>query len=109
MLERYAQIFPELPRIIINRYEAQSEHRQSLERRVVDSNIAREKTGQWMAFVVVMTTISGGIFLIYSGRDASGITAIVTAVTGLAATFIYDKWSRKKEREQKMTAVVKSR
>lgn len=109
VLAHYAQIFPELPKILVARYESQAEHRQSLEKRAVDSNIKREKTGQWMAFILSFLAIGGGLYLSYLGKDLSGIVAIVTAVAGLATVFITEKILRKKERDEKMQAVTKSR
>jgi hypothetical protein len=48
-----------------------------------------------------MTAIAGGIALIVSGKDVQGLASIVTAFTALATVFVYGRWQRQREREQK--------
>ena len=59
---------------------------------------ANNRTVRWvtliaplLAFVVAMTVIVGGLFLIYSGKSIEGIASVVTAVAGLVGAFIYGK------------------
>lgn len=44
-----------------------------------------------LAFIVAMTTILGGFYLIYSGKSPEGMATVITAVVGLVGAFVYGK------------------
>lgn len=47
--------------------------------------------GQVFAFIVVMTALVGGFYLVNQGRDVAGIAAIITAIAAPLAVFTYNK------------------
>jgi hypothetical protein len=47
--------------------------------------------GQVFAFIIMMTALFVGYFLVREGRDAAGIAAIVTAIGVPLGTFIYNR------------------
>lgn len=49
--------------------------------------------GQLFAFVVVMTIVVGGFYLILHDKSLAGITALVSAVAGVVIAFIYGRRS----------------
>jgi uncharacterized membrane protein len=108
-LERYNQIVPTAAERIIRMAETQHEHRLVIEKEVVDSNIDSQKLGTILGFIIVMTAILGGVFLAYSGKETSGLAAIVTALVGLAGVFVYGKIEQKKDLANKTQAITKSR
>lgn len=59
-LQRYDQILPGAANRIIKMAESQHEHRQKLEKTVVESNAFSQKVGLILGFVVAMTAIVGG-------------------------------------------------
>lgn len=81
--------------------EQQSQHRRTLEHAVVTGNVQAEKRGQWLAFVLGVIAIVGGIGLIAAGKDAYGITAIVGALAALSGVFVWGRLRKEKERERK--------
>lgn len=101
-LEHYAQIVPGGAERIVRWAETQADHRQSLERKRVDADIRHEGRGQIFAFIITILSICGGIFLIYSGRDASGLALILTELVLLAGVFIYGRVSQAAELRRKM-------
>lgn len=71
--------------------ESQHDHRQALERRVVEANIFSQKVGLILGFIIAMTAIGGGIWLAVLGRSGAGLTSIIAALAALVGVFIYGK------------------
>jgi uncharacterized membrane protein len=108
-LERYNQIVPSAAERIIKMAETQHDHRIKIEKNVVDSNIAAQRLGTILGFIVAMTAILGGIFLVYVGKEATGIASIVTALVGLVGVFVYGKNEQKKDLAKKTEAIATAR
>jgi uncharacterized membrane protein len=103
-MERYESIYPGFAKIMMERYVKQSDHRMELESKVVDSGIKNAARGQVFAFILAMTTIIIGAFLIYLNKDILGIVAILGALATLVGIFIYGNKSKKDERIRKSQA-----
>ena len=86
--------------------ESQHEHRLQIELKVIDSNIAAQKLGTVLGFIVAMTAIVGGVFLVYVGKESTGLTSILTALVGLAGVFVYSKNEQKKDLSAKTKALT---
>jgi uncharacterized membrane protein len=89
--------------------ERQSAHRESLESKNLSENHNAERRGSLYGFIIAMTTILGGIFLIYTGKSVSGLVTILAPLTGLVAIFFYSADKQKKERLEKATALAERR
>jgi uncharacterized membrane protein len=100
-LERYNDIVPGAANRIIVMAEGQHAHRQALELRVVSANIAAQKLGVVLGFIVAMTAILGGIYLVATGKQASGLAAIIAALAALVGTFVYGRQSQRKDLDNK--------
>ena len=81
--------------------EEQAAHRRALESRVVAGNLAAERRGQVSALVLTLVAIVGGVWLIYQGKDAGGLTAIISALAGLVVAFVYGRRKDAEERRRK--------
>lgn len=81
--------------------ESQLKHRQGLESAVVRGNIRAETRGQIFGFALGLIAIIGGIWLIASGKDAIGLSAIITAFSALAGVFVHGRNQQAKERARK--------
>jgi uncharacterized membrane protein len=108
-LERYNQIVPTAAERIIKMAETQHDHRLTIEKDVIDSNIAAQKLGTILGFIIAMTAIIGGIFLAYVGKETSGLASIITALVALAGVFVYGKIEQKKDLANKAKALTNSR
>ena len=104
VLEQYNAIVPGLAERIVALTERQSAHRQELEAVVVRTGAELAGRGQWMAYSLGIIGLLGGFALLAIGKDAAGITAIITAVAGLAGVFIYGKRTQRKELTAKKSA-----
>jgi len=82
--------------------ERQSSHRQQLEKMVVESNCRNERNGTILGFIICMTTIGGGFYLILNGMDVGGIAAIVSSLAALISVLIYGRKKQAGERSQKL-------
>ena len=103
-LQKYDQILPGAADRIIRMAESQHEHRQKLEKTVVESNAFSQKVGLILGFVVAMTAIVGGIWLAREGKSWSGVTAIIAALAALVGVFVYGKIEQRRELAEKAKA-----
>jgi uncharacterized membrane protein len=101
VLEKYNQALPGSAERILAMAEQQSRHRQAIESRVIDSNIFVQKLGPFLGFIVAMTAVGGGVYLMVKGNNGYGLAAVITALASLAGVFIYGKQQQKKELESK--------
>ncbi|MHB8501417.1 MAG: DUF2335 domain-containing protein [Candidatus Acidiferrales bacterium] len=92
---------------IIAMAESQSAHRQRLEKAVVDSNCHAQKLGPIYGFIVCMSAIGGGVYLIQLGKQATGLAAIITALASLSVVFIYGKRKQEQDLKQKAEGFIK--
>jgi uncharacterized membrane protein len=102
ILRGYEDIFPGCAERIVSAMERQSAHRQALETRAVKSNAWSEKLGTMFGFIIVLSSIGGGFYLILNDKNVYGMAAIISALVALVGVFIYGKRSQAAERERKL-------
>jgi len=100
-LAEYNKIVPGSAEIIINMAKEQATHRQELEKKVINSDIDNSKKGLWFGFIIGMTGIIIGAFIIYAGQVIAGSIISGGTLATLVGTFVYGSQGRKKEREEK--------
>ncbi len=100
-LEKYEQIYPGLADRIVKMAEKQADHRQSLEKMVIESNTKDSARGVLFAFILGLVTIVGGVVLAFSGHEWPGALLGSAGLIGLTGVFIYGTRSSKKERAEK--------
>lgn len=81
---------------ILKMAENQSLHRQSIENKAIDAQIADVKRGQILGFIISIIVLIGGTIIISLGKDATGLSMIITALASLVGVFIIGKISEKK-------------
>lgn len=107
MLAKYNEALPNGAERLMIMAERQSAHREALEAVVVHSNVQSQKRGSWFGFIIVMTAILGGIYLIKIGMHGEGLAAIITSLVALASVFIYGKKKEGDELKKKADALAK--
>ena len=107
-LEKYDKILLGAAERILKMAEKQSNHRQTLEKKVVFTDSGNSRLGVWLAFFLATITIIGGGFLIYNDKDIAGLASIITAIGGLVGVFIYGRYQEKKELEKKEKDIQKN-
>jgi len=74
---------------IITLAEEQAKHRQLMERKVIDSNITNERIGMIFAFILVLSLITFGGFLIYTGKNIpAGYFTLFAPLLYLGVSFL---------------------
>jgi len=109
LLAKYNDVIPNGAERILAMAERQSAHRESLESKVVDGNLAIQKRGNVFAFILSLVVILGGIYIMVLGRNAWGFAAIIGSLTSLVAVFGISKSQQKKERIAKSEALASRR
>jgi len=104
-LERYNEVLPGAAERIIAMAESQHAHRQSSEKHVIHSNISAQKLGTVLGFIVAMTVVVGGMFLVHEGKSGEGLAAILTALASLVGVFLYSKHEQQKDLSKKTEAL----
>jgi len=84
-------------------------HRQSLETRVINSDIRNSLLGLVFAFFLCLTAIVTASLLIYRGHDLGGGLLGGSGLASIAAIFVYGTRQRRKEREEKLKNVDRYR
>ena len=101
MLQRYNEIIPNGADRVMTMAENQSKHRERIEEAVIQSNVKGQARGTTYGFIMGMTGLLGGMFLIYSGHGAAGITAFLSSIGGLASVFLVGRKKGERELSQK--------
>lgn len=98
LLREYNEAFPGCAERIVAMAEAESKERHEENRHERDSfrlivagDIYSQKVGLWLAFVLAISVISVGAFLIYTGRLAWGTSLIGIPLIALVSLFIYGR------------------
>jgi uncharacterized membrane protein len=109
LLARYNDVIPDGAERILAMAERQSKHREILESQVITGNISAQKMGSIFAFIICLVAVVGGFSLIWIGKSADGLAAIIASLTALAGVFVYGKRQQRKEREGKSDALSQRR
>lgn len=86
---------------IFNMVEGQYKHRQNLENKIIDSDIKSRNRGQFLAFIIGMTTIIGGFALILLGKDLTGLISLIASLSTLLAAYFRGTQRQKEEIKNK--------
>jgi uncharacterized membrane protein len=97
ILRGYDEIVPGAAERILTMAENQQSHRMHLESSVIEENCKSQRRGLNFGFVIAMTVILGGFFLIFKGKDITGIISVVLALVSLVGLFIYGKEKQSKQ------------
>jgi uncharacterized membrane protein len=105
MLRGYEDVLPGAADRIFTLMEQQSAHRQELERTSLDRNSRSRDRGQTFAFILCALVIVGGFIAIYLGQGVAGMAAIITAIGGVAATFLITRQRQQRPPEERREAI----
>jgi uncharacterized membrane protein len=109
VLAQYNEVLPNGAERIMTMAERQSQHREALEKKVVDGNVASQTRGSYFAFILLFITIVGGLYLLHEGKSIVGLSAIVASVGGAVGVFFYSKREQRKERVEKSEVMPRPR
>lgn len=88
---RYEQVTSGAGDRILKMAEEQAKHRQTLEMKMVQSQIHSTLIGQIMAFTICLIVLGAGIYFVLNGMNNKGFVAIFTPLALLVGAFLYGK------------------
>ena len=104
VLRKFNEIVPGSAERIMKMAEEQSAHRKELEKKVIDSDIARSKWGQILGFIIAITGLGiSTIIAIYGSAIAGGVIGVGT-LASLVGVFMYGSKTRRLERKEKSSS-----
>ena len=101
ILKEYDSVKSGFAERIFTLAENQSRHRQEIEKTVIEGDTKRADRGQILGFILALTLIFSGVFLIRDDHDWAGTTIIGTGAASLVGTFVYGSKQRSNERSEK--------
>lgn len=96
ILEQYEKILPGSAERILSMAEKQSNHRQTMEKRIIYSETFQAKVGMFFAFTIVIIALFIGGYLSLKGLPVSGLISLTTAIGVIVTTFGLKRSSEKK-------------
>lgn len=105
ILARFNEVVPNGAERIFSAFERQGMHRESLEKSVVDGNIKSQARGSWLGFIVAMTAVIGGIYLIATGKGVLGLASVITSIAGIGGVFYFGRRHQRTELGEKSEAL----
>ncbi|KKQ35100.1 MAG: hypothetical protein US51_C0016G0002 [Microgenomates group bacterium GW2011_GWA2_37_6] len=113
MLKMYEEALPGAAERIFKMAEGQTSHRQTLEKKVIESNIKNERLGMNYALILTLAFMACGLLLIYTGKEAIGFAALFGPGGVHAVNYAYRKYLEKtiprKKEQQLQNRLNKSR
>jgi uncharacterized membrane protein len=100
VLQQYHDISPEIVDEIIKAFSKQGENRRSNERWVYKGGVIRSILGVIFAFVLGMTALVGGIYLVLQDYEVAGTVFGGFGIVGLVNAFIQGTRERNKRRRE---------
>ncbi|MGE5596083.1 MAG: DUF2335 domain-containing protein [Hyphomicrobiales bacterium] len=98
--ERYEEILPAAERIL-RMAEEQSKHRQTLEQKVIDGDIAAQRLGLIVGGVVALSLgVVAAVVAIWA-QPAAGAVIASMDVAGIVGAFVYGRRARTEELREK--------
>ena len=85
VMAKYEELYPGAVEFFFDQFRLQTQHRQTLEAKVVDSNVRSTTRGQWMAFVLFSLVTIGGFAALFAGYSIEGT---ISALAGLGAVLV---------------------
>ncbi len=101
ILEGYEKILKGSADRILKMAEDQSRHRRQIESDIINSNIANEKTGMRLAFIITILFIILSGILIYFDKTIAGYLTLGTVIIGHAYNYINQKKNEDKVTDSK--------
>lgn len=87
---------------IMAQFEKQSDHRQLLERTVVESRSANMRRGQWFALIIALFALTVAGYCANIGESTAATVIASIDIVGLAGVFIYGSHVQREERRQRL-------
>ncbi|MDV5976788.1 Predicted membrane protein [Streptococcus pyogenes] len=92
-LKGYNSLYPEAAKKIIDNGIAESEHRRKMENKYIENNSKSYRLGQILGFIIALSIVGCGTFLIFTGNQISG--SLMTGATALGVIGLFTGQNKK--------------
>jgi uncharacterized membrane protein len=99
-LKGYDDIVPDGAERIMKSFEVQSEHRQKIEKKVVNGQVNQSFIGQVMGFIIALLFLYAGFRLIIKGYEIHGTIISSIDIVGLVSVFVIGRQKKYKIKEK---------
>jgi uncharacterized membrane protein len=103
ILRGYDQIVPGAAARILKMAEEQAQHRQNLERIVIEGGSKRANMGLWLGFILSMVVLALSAALIFNGYEIAGTVIGSIDLVSLVTVFVVGRIDQRRERVDKAT------
>lgn len=101
MLQEYAQIYPNAPKMIFDEFKAQSSHRRDLEKLSLSNHVVLSRRGQIIGGALGAIGLTGSLVVAGLGQGWAGFGIAIGSLGSLISLFIYGQEKQKRELRQK--------
>ena len=101
-MKEYENILPGSADRLITLLEEEAQHRRQQATSRTKSNTKLEERGQFFGFLIAMTALIGGGYIMASGQSVWGAAVAISAVAGLSGVFIWKSRERNREFNKQM-------
>jgi uncharacterized membrane protein len=101
MLAQYNDAYPGCAEAIVKMAVSQSEHRQHLEKRVVDAQIVSERIGQFSALLIGVGGATVSALLVWNDKNIQGFVLALGEIAVFAGIYFYSKKTSRQELQTK--------
>ncbi len=99
-MARYKEIDPSFPKRFVKQLELQSDHRRSLERKVVDDDYKVKSRGQHYALISVVLCLGFALALALIGATTAAAVVGGTTVLGIVTIFVTGRAFKQTEKAE---------
>lgn len=93
ILEGYEKISTGFATRIFEMAEREQAHRHQIDQRVFKAHFSTIRIGQIFAFIIGMSAVCGGIYLLMHDKALTGLAVFITALAALVAAFLVSQKS----------------
>jgi uncharacterized membrane protein len=88
MMEKYKDVDPNLPMVLVKLTQDEAEHRRSIEKSLVKNNATSNIIGQILAFLSVIAICTLSYLYMINGNADQGKAIAITIIIGIASAFL---------------------
>jgi len=100
-LAQFEEIHPGSAKIIMETFQAQTNHRLRLENTAITSNVSKEKRGQNYGLIIALVGILAGTACILMGHDVAGASIAGVDLVAIVTVFVIGKSKQNKDLQRK--------
>lgn len=91
ILRQFEEILPGSADRILRLSEEEQKHRHELENKIILHQAKIEPIGLFLGFILALTIIGGGIYLLINDKSAKGFVLILGGIGTIITPFIFSK------------------